>query len=140
MPPIRIESIPTSQQLFPRSSHPDLHPSAVHHGWNLGRQLLLHAHRSSQANTASATGPARMRAIDQLRSLGNIDEAAGPLAIALYLAAVEQAAPTERTDSLAALAADAVADLGAWGVTAPTPPDLEIIARALRALSPCMPD
>ncbi|MFD4241902.1 hypothetical protein ACFWP3_09930 [Streptomyces sp. NPDC058525] len=131
--------IPSSQELFPPHSHPDLHPGVVHHGWNLGRQLLLHAFASPHANTGSAAGPERKQAIKHLCSLGRPREIAGLLIIALYIAAVEQAAPDDAV-SLAALAGEALADLGAWGVTAPAPAGLDTIAQAVRALTPCMPE
>ncbi|MEV6676389.1 hypothetical protein AB0N09_05895 [Streptomyces erythrochromogenes] len=132
--------VPTSQELFPPDSHPDLHPGAVHHGWNRGRQLLLHACASPHANTGSAAGPERKQAIEQLHSLGNTREIAGLLIIALYITAVEQAAPINDAVSLTTLVGEALADLGAWGVTAPAPAELDTIAQAVRALAPCMPE
>ncbi|MEU6290376.1 hypothetical protein [Streptomyces sp. NPDC046988] len=138
----RIDQIPTSHTIFPASSHPDLQqPGAVHHGWNTGRQLLLHAAGSPLAKPmTSQPHPLRQQAIAHLRALTeHLDEAAGPLALALHVSAVQQPPADADTTTLLPLIGEALADLGDWGVRAPLPEQLDLITRAVHALQPCMP-
>lgn len=144
MPAItRIDQIPPSHTIFPASSHPDLQqPGAVHHGWNTGRQLLLHAAGSPLAKPmAGQDQPLRQQAITHLRRLSpRLDEETGPLTLALHVCAVLQPPPDAGTTALAVLIGEALADLGDWGIRSPTPEQLELITRAVHALQPCMPD
>ncbi|MGW6145703.1 hypothetical protein [Streptomyces sp. NPDC055140] len=139
----RIDEIPPSHKIFPPDSHPDLpHPGAVHHGWNTGRQLLLHAARSPLAKRMTGQDqPLRQQAITQLRALHpNLHELAGSLTLALHISAVQQPAPDADTKSLIPLIREALADLGDWGIHAPLPEQLDRITRSVHALQPCMPD
>jgi hypothetical protein len=144
MPAItRIDQIPPSHTIFPPDSHPDLQqPGAVHHGWNTGRQLLLHAVGSPLAKPMTGQDrPLRQQAITQLRALRpHLDEMAGPLTLALHVSAVQQPSPDMDTTSLAPLIGEALADLGDWGIRAPLPEQLELITRSVHAFQPCMPD
>ncbi|MFI0813593.1 hypothetical protein [Streptomyces echinatus] len=144
MPAItRIDQIPPSHTIFPASSHPDLqHPGAVHHGWNTGRQLLLHAAGSPLAKPMTGRlHPLRHRAITHLHTLTeHLDEVAGPLTLSLHISAVQQPAADMDTTSLIPLISEALADLGDWGIRAPLPEQLDLITRAVHALQPCMPD
>lgn len=138
-----IDEIPTSYTVFPSSTHPDVRLSGdVHHGWNTGRQLLLHAANSGLAKSMSGQDyPHRQQAIAQLRALAPIlDELAGPLTIALYLSAVQQPPPEADTAFLTPLLGEALADLGAWGIRTPLPEQLGLITQAVQAMQPCMPD
>lgn len=139
----RIDHIPPSQTIFPASTHPDLKQlGAVHHGWNTGRQLLLHAAGSSLANPMTDQDhPLRQQAITNLRRLSPyLNEVAGPLTLALHVCAVQQPPPEADTTALAPLISEAVADLGDWGIRAPLPGHRELITSAVRTLRPCMPD
>ncbi|MEU7031655.1 hypothetical protein AB0A60_33775 [Streptomyces sp. NPDC046275] len=143
MPAItRIDQIPPSHTIFPASSHPDLqHPGAVHHGWNTGRQLLLHAVGSPLA-TPMTCRPHQLRqqAIMQLRALTeHLDDVAGPLTLALHVCAVQQPLADADTTTLIPWVGEALADLGDWGVRAPLPDHLDLITRAVQAMQPCMP-
>ncbi|MGW6203688.1 hypothetical protein ACWF9B_08585 [Streptomyces sp. NPDC055089] len=144
MPAIqRIDQIPPSQKIFPPSSHPDLHQAgAVHHGWNTGRQLLLHAADSPLAKLiVGQDQPRREHAIAQLRALSpSLDEVAGPLLLALHVSAVQQPSPDMDIRSLAPLIGEALADLGEWEVRPPQPDQLELITRSVHTFQPCMPD
>ncbi|MFI5864747.1 hypothetical protein [Streptomyces sp. NPDC051546] len=144
MPAItRIDQIPTSHSIFPASSHPDLHHTgAVHHGWNTGRQLLLHAARSPLAKPITGRPqPLREQAIADLRTLTrHLDTVAGPIILALHVSAVQQPSPDADTTALIPLISEALADLGNWGIRAPLSEQLDLIARCVRALHPCMPD
>ncbi|MFI6277975.1 hypothetical protein [Streptomyces sp. NPDC050988] len=144
MPAItRIDRIPPSHTIFPATSHPDLQqPGAVHHGWNTGRQLLLHAVDSSWAKQMTGQDQClRQQAIAQLRMLSpRLDEVAGPLTLALHVSAVQQPPPDADSTALAPLIGEALADLGDWGIRAPLPEQLDLITRAVHALQPCMPD
>ncbi|MEU1076505.1 MULTISPECIES: hypothetical protein [unclassified Streptomyces] len=142
MPAItRIDQIPPSHTIFPASSHPD-QPGAVHHGWNTGRQLLLHAVGSPLANPmTSQSHPLRQEAITHLRALTeHLDDAAGPLILALHISAVQQPLADADTTTLIPLIGEALADLGDLGARAPLPEQIDLIARAVRALQPCMPN
>ncbi|MFF7953694.1 hypothetical protein [Streptomyces griseorubiginosus] len=102
----RIDEIPPSHTIFPASSHPDLQqPGAAHHGWNTGRQLLLHAAGSSLAKPITGhERPLRQQAITYLCRLSpHLKEVAGPLALALHISAVQQPAADADTTSLIAL-------------------------------------
>ncbi|MGW3390764.1 hypothetical protein [Streptomyces cinereoruber] len=137
-----IDQIPPSRTIFPASSHPDLqHPGVVHHGWNTGRQLLLHAAGSPLANPmTSQPHPLRQQAITDLRALTeHLDGVAGPLTLALYVSAVQQPLADADTTALLPLIGEALADLGDWGVRAPLPEQLDLITRAVQAMQPCMP-
>ncbi|MCX4681627.1 hypothetical protein OG413_41230 [Streptomyces sp. NBC_01433] len=139
----RIDHIPPSHVIFPPDSHPDLQqPGAVHHGWNTGRQLLLHAVDSPLAKPMRGRiPPLRQQAITQLRLLScYLHDVAGPLTLALYISAVQQPSPDMDTPSLALLIGEALADLGDWGICAPLPEQFELITRSVHALQPCMPD
>ncbi|MEU5239726.1 hypothetical protein ACH4UR_25290 [Streptomyces lydicus] len=139
----RIEEIPTAHAVFPPSTHPDLqHTGAVHHGWNVGRQLLLHAVGSALAKPFSGQEHSRRQgAIAQLRTLSPLlDELAGPLTIALHIAALQQPSPGTNNDALIPLIGEALADLGDWAVRAPRNDQLDQIAEAVHALHSCMPD
>lgn len=144
MPAItRIDHIPPSHTIFPASSHPDLQqPGAVHHGWNTGRQLLLHAVGSPLAKPMTGQDQAlRQQAIAHLRRLSpRLYDVAGPLTLALHVSAVQQPPPDTDTTTLAPLIGEALADLGDWGIPAPLPEQLDLITRAVHALQPCMPD
>ncbi|MFE9250688.1 hypothetical protein [Streptomyces sp. NPDC007088] len=144
MPAItRIDHIPPAHTIFPPDSHPDLQqPGSVHHGWNTGRQLLLHAVGSPLANPMNAQDqPRRQQAIAQLRALSpNLHEVAGPLTLALHVSALQQPSPDTDPLSLAPLIAEALADLGGWGIRAPLPEQLELITRSVHLITPCMPD
>lgn len=144
MPAItRIDQIPPSHTVFPASSHPDLQqPGAVHHGWNTGRQLLLHAADSPLAKPITGQERhLRQQAITYLRRLSpHLDEVAGPLALALHISAVQQPASAADTTSLIPLISEALADLVDWGIRAPLPEHIDLISRAVHALQPCMPD
>lgn len=144
MPAIqRIDQIPPSQEIFPPSSHPDLQQAgAVHHGWNTGRQLLLHAVGSPLAKPiAGPVKPLRAHAIAQLRALSpRLDDTVGPLMLALHVSAVQQPPPDMDTQSLAPLIGEALADLGEWEIRAPRPGQLELITRCVHTFQPCMPD
>lgn len=144
MPAItRIDQIPTSHTIFPASSHPDLqHPGAVHHGWNTGRQLLLHAAGSPLAQPMTGNSqPLRQQVITDLRTLTpHLDTVAGPLTLALHVSAVQQLPADAGTTALIPLISEALADLGDWGIRAPLPEHLDLIARSVHALIPCMPD
>lgn len=115
---------------------------AVHHGWNTGRQLLLHAVGSSLAKPMTGHDQSlRHQAITQLRRLSDrLDDVAGPLTLALHVSAVQQPPPDTDTTTLAPLISEALADLGDWGIRAPLPEQLDLITRAVHALQPCMPD
>lgn len=144
MPAItRIDQIPLAHTIFPASSHPDLQqPGAVYHGWNTGRQLLLHAAESDLAKpTTGRPHPLRQHTIAHLRTLTeHLDEVAGLLMLALHISAVQQPAADADTTSLIPLISEALADLGDWGIRAPLPEQLDLITRAVHALQPCMPD
>ncbi|MER5615990.1 hypothetical protein [Streptomyces sp. NPDC002215] len=144
MPAItRIDDIPPSHTIFTLDSHPDLQqPGAVHHGWNTGRQLLLHAVDSPLAKPMTGQDqPLRQQAITQLRTLSPyLHDVAGPLTLALHVSAVQQPSPDMDTLSLAPLIGEALADLGDWEICAPLPEQLELITRPVHALQPCMPD
>ncbi|RNF86770.1 hypothetical protein [Streptomyces botrytidirepellens] len=145
MPAItRIDQIPLSRMIFPPSSHPDLQqPGPVHHCWNTGRQLLLHAAGSPLAKPMTGQDqPLRQQAIMHLRNLlsPHLDEVAGPLTLALHVSAVQQPPPDADTTSLIPLISEALADLGDWGIRSPLPEQLELITRSVHALQPCMPD
>ncbi|MFD7954410.1 hypothetical protein ACFV4X_13035 [Streptomyces ardesiacus] len=143
MPAItRIDQIPTSHTVFPASSHPDLQlPGAVHHGWNTGRQLLLHAAGSPLANPmTNQHHPLRQQAITHLRALTeHLDDVAGPLMLALHVSAVQQSRADADTTTMIPLVGEALADLGDWRVRAPLPDQLDLITRAVHAMQPCMP-
>ncbi|MEU6325642.1 hypothetical protein [Streptomyces sp. NPDC047009] len=84
-----VDRIPTSHAVFPPETHPDLQQSAVHHGWNIGRQLVLRAANSPQAaKPRDDENPHREHAVACLRAVGDLDVLAGSLTIALYVAAV----------------------------------------------------
>ncbi|MFJ5952597.1 hypothetical protein [Streptomyces noursei] len=139
----RIDQIPPSHTIFPASSHPDMEqPGAVHHGWNTGRQLLLHAAGSPMAKPMTGRPhPLRQQAITHLRALTeHLDEVTGPLTLALHIGAVQQPPADVDTTSLIPLISEALADLGGWGIRAPLPEQLNLITRAVHALQPCMPD
>jgi hypothetical protein len=144
MPAIQhIDQIPPSQKIFPPSTHPDLHQAgAVHHGWNTGRQLLLHAADSPLAKPiAGEDQPRREHAIAQLCALSpSLDDEVGPLMLALHVSAVQQPSPDMDTQSLAPLIGEALADLGEWEIRAPRPGQLELITRSVHTFQPCMPD
>lgn len=143
MPAItRIDQIPPSHTIFPASSHPDLQqPGAVHHGWNTGRQLLLHSVGSPLAKPMTGQDQSiRQQAIAHLRRLcPHLDELAGPLTLALHVSAVQQPPSDTDTTTLAPLIGEALADLGDWDIRAPLPEQLDLITRAVHALQPCMP-
>ncbi|MET7487068.1 hypothetical protein [Streptomyces sp. NPDC005538] len=139
----RIDRIPPSHTIFPARSHPDLQqPGTVHHGWNTGRQLLLHAVGSPWAKQMTGQDRSlRQQAIAHLRRLSpHLDEVAGPLTLALHVSAVQQPPPDTDSTALAPLIGEALADLGDWGIRAPLPEQLDLITRAVHALQPCMPD
>ncbi|MFH0245984.1 hypothetical protein ACGRHY_27020 [Streptomyces sp. HK10] len=143
MPAItRIDQIPPSHTIFPASSHPDLQqPGVVHHGWNTGRQLLLHVVGSPLANPMTSwPHPLRQQAIMRLRALTeHLDDVAGPLTLALHVSAVQQPPADADTTTLTPLVGEALADLGDWGVRAPLPEQLDLITRAVQVMQPCMP-
>lgn len=139
----QIDQIPTAHTLFPPHSHPDLqYPGTVHHGWNTGRQLLLHAAGSPLAKPMPPQDhPQRHQAIEQLRPLDSLRHGlTGPLTIALYITAVHQPPVDLNVTSLTPLIAEALADLGHWGIRAPLTDQLDQITQAIRILRPCMPD
>ncbi|MFI9772219.1 hypothetical protein ACIHJG_35955 [Streptomyces sp. NPDC052415] len=139
----RIDQIPPSHTIFPPSSHPDLQqPGSVHHGWNTGRQLLLHAVGSPLAKPMTdQTRLHRQQAIMRLCTLSShLNELAGPLTLALHVSAVQQPSPDVDTTSLSPLIHEALADLGDWGIRSPLPEELDLITQAVHALQPCMPD
>ncbi|MGW3929805.1 hypothetical protein ACWECC_17120 [Streptomyces microflavus] len=144
MPEItRIDQIPPSHTIFPPSSHPDLQqPGAMHHGWNTGRQLLLHAVSSPLAKPMTGQDRhLRQQAITRLRALSpQLDALAGPLTLALHVSAIQEPSRESDTLSLAPLIGEALADLGDWGIRAPLPDQLELITRSVHAMQPCMPD
>ncbi|MER7194774.1 tryptophan synthase subunit alpha [Streptomyces flaveolus] len=81
--------------IFPAGTHPDLQqPGSVHHGWNIGRQLLLHTAGSLLTNRLGQDEHARRRAIAELRRPhSHPDEVTGPLTLALHICAVQQPPP-----------------------------------------------
>lgn len=95
----------------------------MHHGWNTGRQLLLHAVRSPLAKRMTGQNQTlRQQAITQLFAHHpDLDESAGPLTLALHISAVQQPALDADTTSLIPLIREALADLGDWGISAPLP-------------------